>query len=222
MYSGVCPAGTFRMAGARGGAHSRGKNNLIGIGLAMQNYHDAIGTFPPGSIVDGEGAARHGWEAMLLPYTEHAGLYDQIDFDKPWDNPANLAVFQNRLPEFIDPSYTTTHDAQRLPVSHFGANPLVFAPNRGLRFDDFTDGLSNTILAGNMAAGERGWGTPFNLRDPSLGLNTGPDSLGSPHPGGVLVLLGDGSVRFLRSDLPLENLKALATPNAGDSLQRGY
>ncbi|HVW01551.1 MAG TPA: DUF1559 domain-containing protein [Planctomycetaceae bacterium] len=195
---------------------SQARSDLRQIGHAMQNYHYAYRMFPPGSIVDDQSAAQHGWEAMLLPQLDHADLYDQIDFSKPWDDPDNLRVFQTEVPEFIDGSYAERRDAGGLPVSHFGANPLALPPNRGLSFDDFTDGLSNTILAGNMAAGARGWGTPFNLRDPALGINTGPDSLGSPRPGGTLVLLGDGSVRFVRDDLPLENLKALATPNGGD------
>jgi hypothetical protein len=202
---------------------SQARRDLVTIGQAVRYYHDAHRTFPPGSIVDDQGRAQHGWEAMLLPQLDHADLYDQIDFSKPWDDPDNLRVFQTEVPEFIDGSYAERRDAGGLPVSHFGANPLALPPNRGLSFDDFTDGLSNTILAGNMAAGARGWGTPFNLRDPSLGINTGPNSLGSPHRGGgALVLLGDGSVRFLKNDLPLANLKSLATPNGNDHIQADY
>jgi len=62
------------------------KNNLKQFGLALHNYHDTHGTFPPGRV---RGAAVSGvfrgagysWGAMLLPFLEQASLYDTIDFN---------------------------------------------------------------------------------------------------------------------------------------------
>ena len=197
---------------------SQSKNNLKQIGLAMHNYHDTFGMLPPGSIVDRSGVAHHSWEAMILPYVDQAPLYNQIDFNKPWDDPRNLPLMQNHLPVFLDPSYPQVVDPQGLPVSHYGANQLVLEPNHGFAFKEMTDGLSNTILAGNMSAGARGWGTPFNVRDPALGINAGPNSFGSPHVGGALMLMADGSVRYLSTNTPPQVMKALSTPDGGEQV----
>src|SRR5438477_7728692 len=65
------------------------KNNLKQIGLALHNYHDSQGFFPPGyvSTVGSNGPADDrgpgwGWAALLLPYVEQDNLFRQIHFDK--------------------------------------------------------------------------------------------------------------------------------------------
>ena len=40
----------------------------------------------------------------------------------------------------------------------------------------------------------------------------------SAHPGGVNVALADGSVRFIRDSIPMENWKALGTRAGGEPL----
>src|SRR5262245_20824204 len=62
-------------------------NNLKQIGLALQNYHDANGRFPPAVVMayardDAEeliGGAAHpfgpNWAVLLLPYVEQDNLY---------------------------------------------------------------------------------------------------------------------------------------------------
>ncbi len=50
------------------------KNNLKQIGLALHNYHEAIGRLPPSSI-----AFNHwGWNTMVLPYLDQAPLFNQL------------------------------------------------------------------------------------------------------------------------------------------------
>ena len=77
------------------------KNNLKQLGLAIHNYHDTHGVFPPGYI-DGDGITNGGtgqsggndngysWQAMILPMIEQSALYDQFDFSlHPWGAPGN-------------------------------------------------------------------------------------------------------------------------------------
>ena len=86
-------------------------NNLKQIGLALHNYHEAIGTFPAGyiSAVGSGGPANDlgpgwGWAAMLLPYIEQPGLHDQIQFDKDIGDPANAVPRATILSGFLCPS----------------------------------------------------------------------------------------------------------------------
>ena len=81
-----------------------------------------------------------------------------------------------------------------------------------------TDGTSNTIYAGEAAGNFKGWGDPANLRDPALGINAGPDGFGSRSPGGANFNLLDGSVRFISDNIDPGVLKALSTPDAGDTV----
>ena len=58
-------------------------NNMKQIGIALHNYHDNYGGFPPGYSTPGDTAAdaKHGSALVaLLPFMEYAELYDLIDF----------------------------------------------------------------------------------------------------------------------------------------------
>ncbi len=54
---------------------SQCKNNLKQIGLALHNYHDVHGTFPPGDIT----LSRIQWMTMILPMVDQAALYQKLD-----------------------------------------------------------------------------------------------------------------------------------------------
>jgi len=75
---------------------SQCKNNLKQLGLALHNYHDAHGVFPPGAINPG---CQNGDESppfpvdmqiknitghlLILPFLEQAALYNRLDFSSP-------------------------------------------------------------------------------------------------------------------------------------------
>ena len=70
----------------------RCKNNMKQLGLALHNYHDTYGTFPPayiaGTKVSNKDESREltwnsgwGWQTSMLPFYDQAPLYNQIDFN---------------------------------------------------------------------------------------------------------------------------------------------
>jgi prepilin-type N-terminal cleavage/methylation domain-containing protein len=57
-------------------------NNLKQIGLALHNYENAHGRFPPGyrdTRPDAAAGPGWGWAAFLLPFVEQSSLHAQID-----------------------------------------------------------------------------------------------------------------------------------------------
>ena len=99
---------------------SQCKNNLKQIGIALHNYHESLGVFPPGQnrgaiVISGvthEFGNGFSWGAMLLPYMDQAGLYNKLDFDIPVSTGTNNTVIMglNGIPGVICPS-----DVNRVP-----------------------------------------------------------------------------------------------------------
>ncbi|MBT6498149.1 MAG: DUF1559 domain-containing protein, partial [Planctomycetaceae bacterium] len=52
----------------------RCKNNLKQIMLAMHNYHEDFGSFPPAVVTDDNGHPMHSWRVLILPYLDEAKL----------------------------------------------------------------------------------------------------------------------------------------------------
>src|SRR5262245_17125416 len=81
-------------------------NNLKQMGIALHNYHDALGSFPPGHL--GTGWNDWGPLVMLLPYVEQGTLYNTINFANT-GNSANPIVGPNVT------SFITTINAYQCP-----------------------------------------------------------------------------------------------------------
>jgi prepilin-type N-terminal cleavage/methylation domain-containing protein/prepilin-type processing-associated H-X9-DG protein len=76
-------------------------NNLKQIGVALHNYHDTMGTFPPGyidgntdpnSTPNNDVGPGWGWASFLLPYLEEGNVYNQVDFQVGVGVGSNTAV----------------------------------------------------------------------------------------------------------------------------------
>ena len=67
-------------------------SNLHQISLAMLNYENANGHFPPAYVADEKGRPMHSWRVLILPYLEEGELYKQYNMNEPWDSPHNRTL----------------------------------------------------------------------------------------------------------------------------------
>jgi prepilin-type N-terminal cleavage/methylation domain-containing protein/prepilin-type processing-associated H-X9-DG protein len=86
-------------------------NNLKQLGLAAHNYHDTLGTFPPGAVgpltpafPQYAGLKHHGLGTFLLPYVEQQPLASQYRWDVAWFDPPNQDVVRRQLRVWQCPS----------------------------------------------------------------------------------------------------------------------
>jgi prepilin-type N-terminal cleavage/methylation domain-containing protein/prepilin-type processing-associated H-X9-DG protein len=93
-------------------------NNLKQIGLALHNYHDAVGVFPPGYIsaqapgsnpITGGNDTGSGWAwgSMILPQIEQDSLFHAINFSLSVTPAANSTVSVMRITTYLCPSDST-------------------------------------------------------------------------------------------------------------------
>lgn len=190
--------------------------DLKTIGFAVSNYADAGTTLPLTAVINDRGEALHGWQTLLLPHMDHQNVLDRIDMEVAWNDPKNRAAFQTRIDDFLSTKVPESTTSDGYALSHYAANGWLLAREKPLQLSDVTDGLRDTIFAGEINGNFPAWGQPFNVRDTSLGISNSPNGFGSPFNGGMHFLMADGSVRFISQEIDPATLRALTTPNAGD------
>ena len=187
-------------------------NNLKQIGLAIHNYHDMYKAFPPAVVTDANGQPLYSGRVLLLPFLEHAPLYEQFDKNQAWDSPANMAISQMNLPVFIDQSNPSPLPGETNYLFVTGPNTIFEAGRQGTNFADVTDGLSNTMMVVEAKGMGVRWAEPRDL------TISGPTSLPPGHHENVnLVLLADGSVHNVSQTTQPATIHAIATRNGGET-----
>ncbi|MBI3467873.1 MAG: DUF1559 domain-containing protein [Planctomycetes bacterium] len=185
------------------------QNNMKQIALAMYNYQDTYGTFPPAYIADEDGKPMHSWRVLLLPYLKQKALYSQYHFDEPWNGPNNSRLAATIVPVYACPSQAGP-SANTNYVVVAGQNTM-FRGDQPARVQDIRDGTSNTVMV--IDAGNTG----INWLEPrDLDMNSVLSIMG-PHPGVVQVVMADGSVRALPvGPGGTQNLQPMLTIDGGE------
>jgi len=106
-------------------------NNLKQLGLALHNYHDAMGAFPMGYAATGrfingatDTAPGWGWGTMILSQLEQGPLFNAVNFGLPVEAPQNTTVIQSMITTYLCPSDLTNGPFQ---VSDASGNVLATA-----------------------------------------------------------------------------------------------
>ena len=169
---------------------------------------------PPAYTVDAKGRPLHSWRTLILPYLEQEPLYQTIDLSKPWNDPANAKALETLIPEYrcpgaMGPQNTTTY------LAIVALNGCL-SPKESRRLDEITDSHASTLMV--IEAGEEyaiPWMAPADA-DESLVLSLRPGTK-LHHAGGTNACLVDGSVRFLKANIPSEVRRSLISISGNDN-----
>jgi len=202
------------------------KNNLRQIGIAMHNYEGTYGCFPPAYLAGAEGKPMHSWRVLLLPYLDAQDVYQQYDFNEPWNSAKNRQLAARMPSVFRCPSDAGAADETTSYLVVQGAR-LLFNGDQCMKVRDIADGLSNTILVVEGVGERVHWMEPRDLDLDALDLvinrATGTDGLrgiSSYHPGGAHLLVGDAAVFFAGAEeFDPTKLAAMLTIAGGEQIQ---
>ncbi len=207
-------------------------NNMMQIGIGLQNYEVAFETFPPGVVnptgpIANKRVGYHfSWLAQMLPFLEHKNIYNHLNFQHGAYAAVNLTARAVTVQTFLCPSDPTgpggwsnyagnhNHDEAAIDVTNTG---LLFLNSR-IRTEDISDGASHTIAFGERlgtgAGGfpdELGWasGTRATLRNGGTPINGIPvPSKKHPDPVGGFGSLHPGGSDFCFADGSVKFLKS--------------
>ena len=174
-------------------------NNLMQLGLAVQNYEMAFRVYPPGTV-DKTGPIHnvpegyhHNWASQILPFLEETNTYRHIDFAVGVYDEKNATVRKVRLTTLRCPSdpapltdmdvaigsYAAVHHDVEAPINTDDHG--VFFLNSAVRCLDISDGTSHTLFIGEKFTDtvrtppikDLGWmsGTRATLRNTGTSLN---------------------------------------------------
>jgi prepilin-type N-terminal cleavage/methylation domain-containing protein len=154
-------------------------NNLKQLGLALHNYNQTFGGFPPARTTN----PTHGWIAFTLPYIEQENLGRRYDQSHDWthannDLPANKSLNSTDLKLLLCPlapqgrkgangrgitDYTALNDIQNNAYTSPPTYPAdstrlgVLGLNVRRKLSEIKDGASNTLLLTEDAGRNQLW-----------------------------------------------------------------
>lgn len=207
------------------------RNNLKQVGLALQNYQEAVTKFPPVSVLPTSVTYEpYSGQARLLPYIDAANLAELIDWHVSTGFTGSPQAARQRVAIYMCPSEVNDRERPTPTLTHYPLNyafnegtwfifdPVsgafgdgAFAPNQSFEPRDFTDGLSNTLAAAEVKAFQ-----------PNLWDTGNPTTLGVPAPGTPAALAGfyggtfdaNGHTEWIEGDVHESGFTTTMTPNA--------
>jgi prepilin-type N-terminal cleavage/methylation domain-containing protein/prepilin-type processing-associated H-X9-DG protein len=162
-------------------------NNLRQIGLALHNYNDTKGSFPPSRGYPSSHS--YSAHAYLLPFVEQQAIYDSINWTAPPLDPSNAVPLDAKVKIFLCPADSDAEVPDGWAATNYRANEgtsLVFGYNQSdpngvnanmpppngpffvnsrVRITDVTDGTSNTAAFSEHVVGDFTNGVATELGD---------------------------------------------------------
>lgn len=246
-------------------ARMRCQNHLKQIGLAFHNHHNTMGRFPKGgtNVFPLPGAdpnlttpqarmAQWNWPYFLLPFLEQQALYTEANSYLVRTTPVPVFYCPSRRAPALYGGFAKSDYAGNAGHSLIGTNGVVMQtlPSQpGIKVSEITDGLSNTLLAGerrmntarfgvssddNESYVTSGWNgdcegyrKAFDVPQPDFHNPSGePDpfalhAFGSSHPGLFNVVFCDGNVRPVRYTVSLAVWQRVCVRNDNEEYDPG-
>jgi Protein of unknown function (DUF1559) len=180
--------------------------------LAVANYHQTYGCFPPAYIADRDGKAMHSWRVLILPFLEQQELYNAYNFAEPWNSPTNRNLTSRVGNIYLRSGLESTQIHTTSFVVVVGPRTLwpgsTPSTNKNLG-----NRSSETLLVVEVPDGQFLWMEPRDLEFDSMSFRINDGSrrgLGS-RLGGARVVAADTAVRTLPDDYDPEKLRAMLT-----------
>lgn len=193
------------------------KTHLKQIGLALHNYHDEFGCFPPAFVADDKGRPIHSWRVLILPWLDQKALYDEYLFDEPWDGPNNSRLAERMMEVYSCPRAEQKLDSpERFFTSYVAVvgSETAWPGTESISTSDIKDGTETTVIVVEVTNSGIHWMEPRDLHVVQMSRTVNGKAgqgISGPHKDGAYVLRADGAVLFVRDGMSSAGIDALLT-----------
>lgn len=193
-------------------------NSMKHLALAMHNYHDTHGHFPPQSLVNQQGQRLLSWRVLVLPFLDQLPLYQEFHLDEAWDSPHNKTLIAKMPPVLQSPGDLPAGEGLTRFVVPLTERSVMGRRGPPVTFRDIIDGTSNTLwLVEADPSHAVIWTKPEDLpiqeKDPVGSII----DAGTP---GFWSSMADGSARYLSREIDSNVLNQLLTIDGGEVIDR--
>lgn len=109
--------------------------------MAVVNYAETNGHFPPAYQLGTDGKTWHSWRVLVLPYVEQDNLFKAYRFDEPWNGPNNSRLAEP-MPRVF--AFTGSHQTGLTTTNYLavvGAETM-WPGAKGRKRDEIKDGTA--------------------------------------------------------------------------------
>lgn len=187
--------------------------------MAVANYHEEYGSFPPAYMADISGRPIHSWRILILPFLGERALYAKYSFAEPWDGPNNRKLAGEIGSVYTRPGLEPDQNHSTSFVAVIGPH-TAWPGSTPARRDDLRDGAENTFLVVEVRDGQFPWMEPRDLEFDRMSFAINDRSgqgLGS-RLGGARVVSADTTVRTLPDNFDPKTLRAMLTADGGEAV----
>jgi len=163
---------------------------------------------PPAYVADADGRPLHSWRVLLLPFLDQQELYQQYNFDEPWNGPNNRKLMPLR-PGVYALHDETSQQAQETNYLAVVGRQTAWPGSRAHKLGkQKTEGDQPILVVENVGSGVS-WLEPRDLQFDSMNMSVAADS-----PSGIssryqppAVVTTDGTVLTLPLDMDPQTLR---------------
>lgn len=187
--------------------------NLIAIGVAMRQFHDKYGHFPPAFVADAQGRPALSWRVLLLEFLDPA-LWQEFDFREPWDGLRNRTLIARMPRVYACPIRQDQHNAGFTSYVVIKGPETAFPGDKAETLGNIRPASSGVpvILVAEVGNMEIPWTEPTDLRFDQMSFTINDPTrpcLSGPHRSGPGVLCADGRTRHISPTVAWPNLQAM-------------
>lgn len=182
-------------------------SNLKAIGVALLQYHQKYGHFPPAYISGKENVPLHSWRVLLLEFLD-PDLFASYDFNEPWDSPNNQKLLDKMPRCFRCPNSQPSTDTSYVVI--VGKN-TAFPGEKTTRKDDIKKAKGKTILVIEVSNSDIKWMEPRDVPYEKVAIGrTNRARISSNDPLGPAVCFADATLSRLGKEVTEKEVKNMA------------